>query len=135
MTFTSSKTKIAAVDKNTGKVTIKDTGVATITIKAGNATKKVTVKVNPKKQSIKAVKTVKGKKLTIKWPKDKRASGYQVQISTDKKFKKLSKTSYTFTKLKTGKKYYVRVRSYKKSGKDTLNGTWSKVKLSGKIKK
>ena len=141
MTFTSSKTKIAAVDKNTGKVTIKDTGVATITIKAGNATKKVTVKVNPKKQSIKAVKTVKGKKLTIKWPKDKRASGYQVQISTDKKFKKnlkskkLSKTSYTFTKLKTGKKYYVRVRSYKKSGKDTLNGTWSKVKLSSKIKK
>ena len=141
MTFTSSKTKIAAVDKNTGKVTIKDTGVATITIKAGKATKKVTVKVNPKKQSIKAVKTVKGKKLTIKWPKDKRASGYQVQISTDKKFKKnlkskkLSKTSYTFTKLKTGKKYYVRVRSYKKSGKDTLNGTWSKVKLSGKIKK
>jgi len=141
MTFTSSKTKIAAVDKNTGKVTIKDTGVATITIKAGNATKKVTVKVNPKKQSIKAVKTVKGKKLTIKWPKDKRASGYQVQISTDKKFKKnlkskkLSKTAYTFTKLKTGKKYYVRVRSYKKSGKDTLNGTWSKVKLSGKIKK
>ena len=141
MTFTSSKKKIAAVDKNTGKVTIKDTGVATITIKAGNATKKVTVKVNPKKQSIKAVKTVKGKKLTIKWPKDKRASGYQVQISTDKKFKKnlkskkLSKTAYTFTKLKTGKKYYVRVRSYKKSGKDTLNGTWSKVKLSGKIKK
>ncbi len=141
MTFTSSKKKIAAVDKNTGKVTIKDTGVAAITIKAGNATKKVTVKVNPKKQSIKAVKTVKGKKLTIKWPKDKRASGYQVQISTDKKFKKnlkskkLSKTAYTFTKLKTGKKYYVRVRSYKKSGKDTLNGTWSKVKLSGKIKK
>ena len=141
MTFTSSKTKIAAVDKNTGKVTIKDTGVATITIKAGNATKKVTVKVSPKKQSIKAVKTVKGKKLTIKWPKDKRASGYQVQISTDKKFKKnlkskkLSKTAYTFTKLKTGKKYYVRVRSYKKSGKDILNGTWSKVKLSGKIKK
>lgn len=36
-----------------------------------------------------------------------------MQLSTDKKFKKnmkskaLSKTSYTFTKLKTGKKYYV----------------------------
>ncbi len=141
MTFTSSKKKIAAVDKNTGKVTIKDTGVATITIKAGEATKKVTIKVNPKKQSVKSIKAVKGKKLIVKWPTDKRASGYQIQISTDKKFKKnlkskrISKTSYTFSKLKTGKKYYVRVRSYKKSGKDILNGTWSKVKLSSKIKK
>ena len=69
------------------------------------------------------------------------ASGYQVQVSTDKKFKKnvkskkLSKTAYTFKKLKTGKKYYVRIRSYKKSGKETLNSTWSKVKSGGKIKK
>ena len=141
MAFTSSKPSIATVDKSTGRVTIKNTGVATITIKAGKASKKVTVKVSPKKQSVKTVKAVKGKKLTVKWTKDKMASGYQVQISTDKKFKKnvkskkISKTSYTFTKLKTGKKYYVRVRSYKKSGKDNLDGTWSKVKLSGKIKK
>lgn len=141
MTFTSSKPKIAAVDKNTGKVTIKNTGVAAITIKAGTATKKVTIKVSPKKQAIKSVKAVKGKKLTVKWAKDKMASGYQVQISMDKKFKKnvksknLSKTSYTFGKLNTGKKYYARVRSYKKSGKETLYGAWSKVKLSSKVKK
>ena len=101
----------------------------------------MTVKVSPKKQSVKSAKVVKGKKLTVKWAKDKMASGYQVQISMDKKFKKnvkskkLPKTSYTFTKLKMGKKYYVRLRSYKKSGKETLYGAWSKVKLSGKIKK
>ena len=77
----------------------------------------------------------------MKWAKDKMASGYQVQVSTDKKFKKnvksksLPKTSYTFTKLKAGKKYYVRIRSFKKSGKETLNGSWSKVKLSSKVKK
>ncbi len=141
ITFSSSKPKIAAVDKNTGKVTIKNTGVAAITIQAGTVSKKVTVKVSPKKQSVTSQKTAKGKKLTVKWAKDKMASGYQVQISMDKKFKKnvkskeLSKTSYTFTKLKTGKKYFVRVRSYKKSGKETLYGTWSKVKLSGKVKK
>ena len=64
-----------------------------------------------------------------------------MQISTDKKFKKnvksknLSKTSYTFTKLKTGKKYYVRMRSYKKFGKETLYSAWSKAKVSGKVKK
>ena len=141
MTFTSSKPKIAAVDKNTGEVTIKNTGVAVITVQAGNVSKQVTVKVSPKKQSVKSAKPGKGRKLTVKWAKDKKASGYQVQVSTDKKFKKnlkakkTSKTSYTFTKLKTGKKYYVRVRSYKKSGKETLYGSWSKVKSTGKIKK
>ncbi len=141
MAFTSSKPKIAAVDKNTGKVTIKNTGVATITIKAGKVSKKVTIKVSPKKPSVKSVKTAKGKKLTVSWAKDKMALGYYVQISTDKKFKKnmkskaLSKTSYTFTKLETGKKYYIRIRSYKKSGKEILYSAWSKAKLSGKIKK
>lgn len=102
MEFSSSNPKIAAVDKENGKVTVRNTGIATITIKAGEASKKVTVKVSPKKQSVKsakAVKAVKGRKLTVKWSKDKRASGYQVQISTDKKFKgnvkskNLSKTS------------------------------------------
>ena len=141
MAFTSSKPKVAAVNKNTGKVTIKNTGIAIITIKAGKVSKKVTIKVSPRKPSVKSANTAKGKKLTVKWAKDKMASGYQVQISTDKKFKKnvksksLSKTSYTFTKLKTGKKYYVRIRSYKKSGKETLYSTWSKAKVSGKIKK
>ncbi|MFG6383104.1 MAG: MBG domain-containing protein, partial [Lachnospiraceae bacterium] len=141
MTFTSSKPKIAAVNKDTGKVTIKNTGIATITIKAGKVSKKVTIEVSPKKPSVKSAQAVKGKKLTVKWAKDKMASGYQVQVSTDKKFKKdmkskkISKTSYTFTKLKTGKKYYVRLRSYKESDKGLLYGTWSKVKLSSKIKK
>ena len=140
MTFTSSKPKIVAVNKNTGKVTIKNTGIATITIKAGKASKKVTVKVYPKKPSVKPT-AAKGKKLCLKWPKDKRASGYKVQISTDKNFKKgvksknVSKTSYTFKKLKTGKKYYVRIRSYKKYGKEMLYSKWSKIKRSSKIKK
>ncbi len=141
MTFASSNPKIAAVDQNTGTVTIKNTGVAVITMKAGEASKEVTIKVSPKKPSVKSAKAVKGRKLTVKWAKDKKASGYQVQISTDKKFKKnlksskLAKTSYTFKKLKSGRKYYVRIRSYKKSGTDMLYSTWSKTKLSGKIKK
>lgn len=141
MTFASSKPKIASVNKSTGKVTIRSTGIATITIKAGKASKKVTIKVSPKRQSLKSAKVVKGKKMTVKWAQDKMASGYQIQISTDKKFKKnvtskkTSKISYTFTKLKTGKRYSVRVRSYKKYGKETLYGSWSKVKLSSKIKR
>lgn len=140
ITFTSSKPKLVAVDKKSGRVVIKNTGVATITIKAGKESAKVTVKVSPKRQSIKSVKSIKGRKLSVKWGRDKMASGYQVQVSTDKNFKKntgsknIPKTSYVFTKLKTGKKYYIRVRSYRKSGKETLYGVWSKTKRSGKIK-
>ena len=133
MTFTSSTPKIVIVNKSTGMVSIKNTGVAIITIKAGNTTKKVTIKVSPKKPSVPSGKIGKGKKLIVKWAKDKTASGYQVQISTDKKFKKnvksknLSKTSYTFTKLNTDRKYYVRLRSYKKNSKEMLCSAWSKV--------
>ena len=141
LTFTSSNPKIATVNKNTGTVTVKNTGIAVITIKAGKNAVKVTVKVSPRKASIKSATAGKGRKLTVKWAKDKTASGSQVQASTDKNFKKNVKTkkvsavSYTFTKLKTGKKYYVRLCSYKKSGKETLCGAWSKPMLSSKIKK
>lgn len=140
LTFASSKPKIAAVDKNTGKVTVKNTGIAVITVRTDKDLVRVTVKVSPKKPAIKSVKAAKGKKLAVKWAKDKRASGYQIQVSAAKNFKKsmksqrTSKTSYTFKKLKAGKKYYVRLRSYKKVGKETLYGPWSKVKQSSKIK-
>ncbi len=140
LAFASSKLKIAAVDRNTGKVTVKNTGIAVITVRTDKDLVRVTVKVSPKKPAIKSVKAAKGKKLAVKWGKDKRASGYQIQVSTAKNFKKsmksqkTSKASYTFKKLKAGKKYYVRLRSYKKVGKETLYGPWSKVKQSSKIK-
>lgn len=144
MTFTSSDNKVVVVDKSTGKVTVKGYGIAVVTIKAGTESVKVKVKVNPKKLTVKSAKTLKGRKLTVKWPKDKMATGYQVQVSLTKNFKKVAKNQkvtknakdvYTFTKLKAGKKYYVRARSYKKSKAGTVYGAWSKVKVSGKIKK
>lgn len=140
LAFASSKPKIAAVDKNTGTVTVKNTGIAVITVRTDKDLVRVTVKISPKKPAIKSVKAAKGKKLAVKWSKDKRASGYQIQVSAAKNFKKsvksqkTSKASYTFKKLKAGKKYYVRLRSYKKVGKETLYGPWSKVKQSSKIK-
>lgn len=140
LSFTSSNPKVASVDKNTGKVTIKRTGIATITASTGEDSVKVTVRVSPKRQSVKSVKASKGRKLTVKWAKDQMATGYQVQISTSKKFmkiakqRKVKKNNFTFTKLKAGKKYYVRIRSYKKSGKETLYGAWGKVRKSSKVK-
>ncbi len=143
LTYVSSDSKVAAVDKNTGKVTIKGCGIATITVSTGTESVKVTIKVSPKKQTVKSVKAAKGRKLTVKWKRDKTAAGYQVQLSLKNNFKKIeknkklaknAKTEYKFTRLKAGKKYYVRVRSYKKSKNQTLYGAWSKIKTV-KIKK
>ncbi len=150
ITYKTSDKKVAVADKK-GKVTIKGTGIATITIKATasgyNAkTLKVTVKVSPSKASALSLKTLRGRKLKVSWKKDGRATGYQVQYCTSKAFKKGVKTitisknktvTKTIPKLTKGKRYYVRVRAYKsvKVNKKTqkLYGAWSSVKRSGRI--
>ncbi len=150
ITYKTSDKKVAVVDKK-GKVTIKGTGIATITVKATasgyNAkTLKVTVKVSPSKASAPALKALRGRKLKVSWKRDGRATGYQVQYCTSRAFKKgvkaitISKNktvTKTIPKLARGKRYYVRVRAYKsvKVNKKTqkLYGAWSSVKRSGKI--
>lgn len=76
---------------------------------------------------------------TVKWKKKSNITGYQIQYSTNSKFKKGNKSikiknaktrSKKITKLKSNKKYYVRIRTYK--GKKYSK--WSKVK-SAKISK
>ena len=89
----------------------------------------------PGKVKISSVKSEKTAQLVVKWKK-KKSSGSQVQRALDKKFKKSSKKikvkktkkSLTINKLKSGKKYYVRVRAFNKKGKKTKYGKWSKVK-------
>ena len=82
--------------------------------------------------SISSIK-VKNEAITIKWKKKSGITGYQIQYSTNSKFKKGNKSikiknaktiSKKITKLKAAKKYYVRVRTYK--GKKYSK--WSKVK-------
>ena len=120
--------------KGTGKVTITITAKETSAYK--KQTKKVTIYAVPGKRDIKKLSSGK-KKLTVQWKKDNRSDGYQVQYSTDKKFKKNVKnvvigkkqtTKQTIKKLKTGKKYYVRIRSYKKISGKKYYGTWSSKK-------
>jgi hypothetical protein len=69
----------------------------------------------------------------IKWKKKSSITGYQIQYSTNSKFKKGNKSikiknaktvSKKINKLKVAKKYYVRIRTYK--GKKYSK--WSKVK-------
>lgn len=87
-------------------------------------------------------KSSKSKVITLKWDKQTSATGYQIQYSTNSKFTskttetiKLKKNSYSsenISGLKGGKKYYVRIRTYKTvkiSGKSTnVYSSWSKAK-------
>lgn len=83
--------------------------------------------------SVKIVK--KTKKAKISWKKVNGAAGYKVIYATDKKFKKgvkkitTKKTKCVSKKLKKGKKYFVKVRAYKKdkTGK-IVYGKYSAVK-------
>lgn len=83
--------------------------------------------------SVKLVK--KTKKAEISWKKVNGAAGYKVIYALDKKFKKgvdkisTKKTKCVSKKLKKGKKYYVKVRAYKKdkAGK-TVYGKYSAAK-------
>lgn len=90
--------------------------------------------------TIKAPKAAK-KSATVKWKKLSKANqkkiGYiQIQYSTDKKFKtgvktvtaKKSAASKKITKLTSKKVYYVRIRSYLKSGGKVHISKWSTVK-------
>ena len=90
----------------------------------------------PKKTKIKKVKASK-KALTVIWNKVSGVKGYQVQVATDKKFKKNKKTvtikkrkttKITRKKLKARKKYYVRVRTYKTVNGKKVYSSWSNVK-------
>ena len=90
----------------------------------------------PKSAKFKKVKSAK-KAISVEWKKVGGVKGYQVQLATDKKFKKNKKTvnikkqkttKTTVKKLKAKKKYYVRIRTYKIVNGKKVYSSWSKVK-------
>ena len=90
----------------------------------------------PKSTKTKKVKSSK-KAIAVEWVKTKGVKGYEIQVATDKKFKKNKKTvtvkkqkttKTTVKKLKAKKKYYVRVRTYKIVNGKKVYSSWSKVK-------
>ncbi len=142
ITYKSSDSKIVSVDKK-GKVTVKAIGSAKITITAVGTNKykkvqkQVTITVIPKGTSISKLKPY-NTKISVSWKKHKQAiSGYQIQCSTDKKFKSGCKTLVIKSKnstskmvknLKNKKKYYFRIRVYKTVDKKKYYSNWSKVR-------
>ena len=97
-------------------------------------------KVKVAKASLTSAKNSKSKQILLKYKKVSGAKGYEISYSTDKKFKKVvtkkntAKTSYTISKLKKGKIYYVRIRAYKmdSTGKKVYGkySSMKKVKVS-----
>ena len=101
-----------------------------------NTTAAQTEVAKPKSVSPKTVKSAK-KAVSVEWKKVGGVSGYEIQLATDKKFKKNKKTvtvkkqkttKTTVKKLKAKKKYYVRVRTYKIVNGKKVYSSWSKVK-------
>lgn len=82
-----------------------------------------------------ALKSPKKKQLKVSWKKVPGAKGYQVRYAANKSFKN-SKTVYvsskysakTLSKLISGKRYYVKVRAYTKSGSKKIYGAYSTTK-------
>ena len=121
--------------KKVGKYTVK------VILKGDNysGTKTCTFVIKPKSTRLTSKRGEK-KAITVKWKKQsKQTSGYQLQYSTKKNFsnaksktiKKNKVTKYKIKGLKTKKKYYVRIRTYKNvkvNGKNMkVVSAWSKA--------
>ena len=94
------------------------------------STTKVTVAKPAKVKSVKL--TANKKKLNVKWKKVSGATGYEVMYAKNNKFKgkkmiKVKKNKATLKRLKSKKKYFVKVRAYKTINGNTYCGKWSKV--------
>lgn len=118
-------------NRNTGKATVKIQG-----IKNYSGVLVRTFKILPERPAKVKLKSLKKGKIKITWKKDAQADGYQLQYARNAKFKKnkkqmliakKTKISRKLTKLARGKKYYVRIRAYKKIDGKKWYGAWSRA--------
>ena len=124
----------------------KNVGAYTVTIKGKGkyaGMTRASYKISPKGTRIKKLK--KGRKaVTVRWKKQSarmsssRITGYQIQLATNKKFTRNKKTVTVkgykkvlkkIKKLKRKKRYYVRVRTYKKVSGVKICSSWSKTRI------
>lgn len=89
--------------------------------------------------AIASVKAQKGKKIKVSLKKVEDADGYQILYSTSSKMKNskkitTTKSTATISKLKKGRRYYIKARAYIKADGDKIYGEYSKIKTV-KVKK
>ncbi|MCI9389815.1 MAG: leucine-rich repeat protein [Lachnospiraceae bacterium] len=146
VTFSSSDPEVAKVGETNGVITCTGVGKAVITSKAAStelykaASKKITIYVLPKTVKVDSIQSRKKGQVTVKINvAAKENDGYQFQYKHNGKTKKIKVTSQkaatkTFKKLKSGKAFKVRVRAYRKVGKKTYYGNYSKWKTLKVVK-
>ena len=121
--------------KNNTKV-----GIATVTVKGtgdykgliGEASFKITLK----KISLKGASSKAQGSITTSWNPDTQADGYDLWISTNQSFSKPTKErieggkkgTFEFTGLTSGKKYYIKLRTFKEVDSQEWMSQWSTVK-------
>lgn len=146
ISYKSSDPKVLSVTKD-GKLKAKGYGKATVTITAsdspvdeyGKTEKKLTLTVVPKQVKLSKVTKEKNSQgrvegVYVKWKKDSSIDGCQYNIAYNKSFTHSTNGEKegqdNFMRLRyldiSKDKLYIRVRAYKKSGKKTYYGKWSK---------
>ena len=117
-------------NKAVGKATITVTGKGKYT-----GSQKVTFNIIPKAVSLSGLKAGQ-KSVTVKWKQGSGITGYEIQYGLKKTLKgaktvtvsKMKTVSAVIDGLKTGKTYYVRVRTYKTVKGVTWYSAWSAVR-------
>lgn len=119
-------------NKNPGKMKITIKGINNFT-----GSKTIYCYIKPAMVNNFYVDNSKSKTMKMTWQEDKTVTGYEIYYSTKDSFAKKYRKSISITKnrtisktvkkLKTGKTYYVKVRSYKKVGTKKVYSDWSNV--------
>ena len=128
----------AAANTNGTKYTYKIVAKAATGTSPANKTLAY-VKLN--KPAITSIKNSASRKMTLKWGKNAKAQGYQIQYALKSNFSGAKSVSVTKNSIVTktigsltkGKTYFVRIRAYKKIGSAYSYSMWSaskKVKIS-----
>lgn len=139
--YKSSNRSIVSVTSD-GKAVINGCGQVKITMTVSGdsqhtaATKSILITVRPKTMAACVLRSKAKGQLTMAWKKDHSVTGYVIQYSSDRSFKKGSRritipknsiTSKTVAKLPLGRRIYVRIYSYKAIGNNRITSNWSKT--------
>ena len=138
--YKSDKSSVKVTKSGKVKLPAKFSGIVKITITASNnnydtATKAIRITV-PSKTKLSSASSPSAGKMKIKWKKNTKVTGYQIQygrkrsLSGAKKvtISKNTAISKTVKGLKKGKTYYVRIRSFKTVNGKKYYSSWSTKK-------
>lgn len=98
--------------------------------------KKIAIQVSPEQTALSGLQNIKGKKLKLTWKTKSSATGYEIQYSTNSKFKTTKtivqkgyrKGSATVSGLSKNKTYYVRIRIVRRTAGADVYSSWSASK-------